>query len=375
MELRVFFLWLIVLVLVLEPMALAAADGEALQIPARASVLVDRASRRVLFAQNADELLPIASTTKIMTAMLALERTKPDDPVTASANASGVPGTSIYLSVGETLTMRQMLLGLMLRSGNDAAVAIAEHVSGSVAAFAILMNARAKVLGATAYFTNPHGLDQGGNGASALGLARIACEALSIPEFRTLVSTKTATLPWAGSQYLRSLSNKNRLLKTYPGATGIKTSFTDRAGRCLVFSAEQNGMELVGVVLNCGTWFESGETLLNWGFEHFRQVQLLAAGEIASEIPVTGGARGYACAAARDDFKTPVADTERCELRLNLPESLAAPVAAGQAIGTANAVVDGITVASIRLYATDAVEKRDYLSMLRRLMRFWRLWP
>ena len=372
---RVFFFWLLLLFILLEPVAMAAGDREALDVPARASVLVDRVSGRVLYAQNADELLPIASTTKVMTAMLALERSKPDDVVTASANASGVPGTSIYLSVGESLTMHQMLLGLMLRSGNDAAVAIAEHVAGSVEEFVNLTNARAKALGATAHFTNPHGLDQDGNGASALGLAKIACEALENPDFRALVRTKTATLPWAGSPYLRSLSNKNRLLKTFPGATGVKTGFTDRAGRCLVFSARQDGMELVGVVLGCGTWFESGETLLNWGFEHFHQVQLLAAGEIASEIPVVGGVRAYACAAAREDFKVPVADTERCELRLELPEELTAPVTAGQVVGKAHAMVDGKSVASIQLYATDAVEKRDYLAMLRRLLRFWRLWP
>jgi len=372
---RVFFFWLLILILLLEPVATAAGDGEPHKVIARASVLVDRASGRVLYAQNADALFPIASTTKVMTAMLALERSNPDDPVTASANASGVPGTSIYLSTGETLTMHQMLLGLMLRSGNDAAVAIAEHVAGSVDEFVALMNARAKALGATAHFTNPHGLDQDGNGASALGLAKIACEALENPDFRALVSTKTATLPWPGNLYMRSLANKNKLLKTYPGATGVKTGFTDRAGRCLVFSARQDGMELVGVVLCCGTWFETGETLLNWGFNNFHPVKLLAAGEIAAEVPVVGGVRGYACAAAKEGFVVPVGESERCELKLELPASLNAPVAAGQAIGWAHAVVDGKTVASIELYATDAVEKRDFLSMLRRLLRFWRLWP
>ena len=372
---RVFFFWVLVLILLLQPLAMAAADGEPLDIAARACVLVDRASGRVLYAHNADELLPIASTTKVMTAMLALERSNPDDPVTTSANASGVPGTSIYLTTGETLTMHQMLLGLMLRSGNDAAVAIAEHVAGSVDEFVAMMNARAKAIGAKAYFTNPHGLDQGGNGASALGLAKIACEALENPDFRHLVSTKTATLPWPGNLYMRSLDNKNKLLKTFPGATGVKTGFTSRAGRCLVFSAQQDGMELVGVVLNCGTWFETGETLLNWGFNQFHPVKLLAAGEIASEIPVANGLRSYACAATKADFVVPVAETERCELKLELPKSLDAPVAAGQVLGWAHAVVGGKTVASIQLFSTDGVDKRDYLSMLRRLLRFWRLWP
>jgi len=371
---RAFFL-LILCIAFCVPQVMAAADGEALDVSARAAVLMDAHSGRVLYALNENELLPIASTTKVMTALLALENSKPDDAVTASKNASGVPGTSIYLSTGETLTMRQMLLGLMLRSGNDAAVAIAEHVAGSVDAFARLMNERAEALGATAYFTNPHGLDQGGNGASALGLTRIAREALKNPEFRALVSTTKATLPWAGSPYQRSLSNKNKLLTTYEGATGVKTGFTDKAGRCLVFSAERGGMEMVGVVLNCGLWFDTAAALMDWGFENFRPVQLLAAGEIAAEIPVSGGVRKYACAAARENLVVPVSVTERCELVLDIPEKLDAPVAAGQYLGAANAVVNGTTVASVSLYATEDVEKRNYLAMLRRLLQYWRLWP
>jgi D-alanyl-D-alanine carboxypeptidase (penicillin-binding protein 5/6) len=350
------------LALLFQPVAMAAYDGDVLELTARACVLVDRASGRVLY-------------TKIMTALLALEHSQSDEIVTASKNASGVEGTSIYLSAGETLTMHQMLLGLMLRSGNDAAVAIAEHVSGSVDAFVNLMNERAEALGVTAHFTNPHGLDQGGNGASALGLAKIACEALENPDFRALVSTKSATLPWAGSKYLRSLKNKNKLLTTYDGATGVKTGFTDRAGRCLVFSAERDGMELVGVVLNCGAWFETGETLLDWGYAHFHPAELLAAGEIAAEIPVLSGVRGYVSAMAREDFIVPLADTERCALKLDLAGALSAPVKAGQVIGTAQAMVDGTAVASIKLYASESVEKRDFLQMLRRLLRFWRLWP
>ncbi len=372
---RVFFIWLIFLVILAQGSALASADGAAPDVAARASVLMDRASGRVLYAQNADELAPIASTTKIMTALLALERSRPDEIVTAGKNAAGVTGTSIYLSEGEQLTMEQMLLGLMLRSGNDAAVAIAEHVAGSVDAFAALMNARARALGAEAHFTNPNGLDQGENGASALGLAKIACQALENPSFRALVATSSATIPWRGNAYPRSLTNKNRLLKTYEGATGVKTGFTSRAGRCLVFSAQRGGMELVGVVLNCGAWFDAAAFLLDWGFEHFHPVRLLAAGEIAAEISVDGGVQDYVCAAIRGDFSVPIADNERCELKLDLPERLEAPVAAGQALGFARAVADGRTIASAPLYAAEAVEKRNYASILERLMRFWRLWP
>ena len=161
----------------------ARAEGE-LNVSARAAVLIDGATGRALYALNADKRYPMASTTKIMTALLALERCDLSETVTASANASGVPGTSIYLGEGEQLSMKDMLLGLMLRSGNDAAVAIAEHVSGSVEAFARLMNARAAALGADANFVTPNGLDAPGHGATARAMALIAREALKNEDFR-----------------------------------------------------------------------------------------------------------------------------------------------------------------------------------------------
>ena len=158
-------------VLVLVP--LSAAASEPFTVAAKGAVLIDADSGLVLFGQNENRMLPMASTTKVMTALIALERSTLDEKVTAGKNASGVPGTSLYLSEGETLTMEQMLYGLMLRSGNDAAVAIAEHVAGSVSAFAALMNARAEQLNATAHYLNPHGLDEEGHGITALGLARV----------------------------------------------------------------------------------------------------------------------------------------------------------------------------------------------------------
>ncbi len=142
-----------------------------------------------------------------------------------------------------------------------------------------------------------------------------------------------------------------------------------------MFSAQRGEMELVGAVLNCGTWFETGETLLDWAFERFYPVQMLAAGEIAAEIPVRGGVRGYACATTRKDFKVPVTNMERCTLEMELPEALTAPVSAGQAVGWAHAMIDGRTVASMPLYAAESVDQRDYLAMLRRLIKHWRLWP
>ena len=231
----------------------------------------------MLFGQNENEVLPEASCTKIMTALLALENASLDEQVTAGENAHGVEGTSIYLSEGETLSMEQMLYGLMLRSGNDAAVAIAEHVAGSVAAFAELANARAAELNADAHFVNPHGLDAEGHGASALGLARIMRQAMTLPDFRAITGTQRKIIPWVGNEYSRVLENKNRLLSSYQGATGGKTGYTSRAGRCLVFSAERDGMELIGCVLNCYSWFDTATVMLDYGFDHFRMERAHAA--------------------------------------------------------------------------------------------------
>ena len=256
----------------------SARASEALTVAAKGAVLIDGESGRILFAQNADEMLPEASCTKIMTALVALENSALDEDVTAGKNAHGVEGTSLYLSEGETLSMEQMLYGLMLRSGNDAAVAIAEHVAGSVEDFAAMMNRKAEELNADAHFVNPHGLDAEGHRASALGLARIMRAAMQNADFRTITGTQRKVIPWVGNEYSRVLENKNRLLRDYEGATGGKTGFTSKAGRCLVFSAERDGMELIGVVLNCYSWFDTATLMLDYGFEHFRMEQALASG-------------------------------------------------------------------------------------------------
>ena len=225
--------WAVIVCLLLQ----TAARADGLAVSARAAILIDGETGRVLYELNADTRLPMASTTKIMTALLAIERCPMDDAVTASENASGVTGTSIYLGSGETLTMHEMLLGLMLRSGNDAAVAISEHVAGSTENFAAMMNARAASLGADACFVTPNGLDASGHGATARAMALIAREAMKSETFREIVATQRAVIPWKNNEYSRVLNNKNRLLTGYDGATGIKTGFTGSAGRCLVFSA------------------------------------------------------------------------------------------------------------------------------------------
>ncbi|MEE1199452.1 MAG: hypothetical protein U0L09_02260 [Christensenellales bacterium] len=197
-------IWIVVAVLLIP----CASASESFSVDAKAAVLIDGITGRILFGQNENQMLPMASTTKIMTALLALENCTLSETVTAGPSAHGVEGTSIYLSEGETLPMEHMLYGLMLRSGNDAAVAIAEHVAGSVPAFAEMMNERAKTLNADAHFVNPHGLPAENHKASALGLAKIMQEAMAIPTFRVITSTTRKVIPWAGNEYSRVLENK-----------------------------------------------------------------------------------------------------------------------------------------------------------------------
>ncbi len=334
---------------------------------AKAYILMDLDSGRVLFEKNADQRLAIASTTKIMTCLLALENCDLSEKVTASKNASGVPGTSIYLSVGETLSMEDMLYGLMLRSGNDAAVAIAEHISGSAKEFAYLMNARAEELNADAYFTTPNGLDEGGNGASARGITLIAREAMKHDDFRKIVSTKKKTIPWVDHEYERVLTNKNKLLSDYEGAIGVKTGFTSKAGRCLVFAAEREDMTLVGCVLNCPDWFDESERLLDEGFNTYDVCVFHEKGEEVKTIYLGGR---EIIIAAGETVKAPVKEEDdvKTEIRLN---DLSLPVFEGQKAGEISITVNGEKIAVFDLVCMNTETKPSFSSAFGRVISLW----
>ena len=361
------------MILLVAALASAAARGsEALTVAAKGAALIDGASGRMLFGQNENEMLPEASCTKIMTALLALEHSALDEEVTAGKNAHGVTGTSIYLSEGETLTMEQMLYGLMLRSGNDAAVAIAEHVAGSVSAFAEMANARAAELDADARFVNPHGLDAEGHAASALGLARIMREAMKNPDFRTITATERKIIPWVGNEYSRVLENKNRLLHSYEGATGGKTGYTSKAGRCLVFSAKREGLELIGCVLNCYTWFDTAAVMLDYGFENFRMEQALERGQVAAQITVLDGERANVDAIAAEPLAAAVEIGAKVSVEIDAGP-LTAPVQKGQNVGVARLICNGKTVASCPLSAATQVQAWSISAAIRSVLRRWAL--
>jgi D-alanyl-D-alanine carboxypeptidase len=264
-----------------------------------------------------------------------------------------------------------MLYGLMLRSGNDAAVAVAEHIAGSVAAFAEMMNARAKALGANAHFVNPHGLDADGHGISALGLALVMREAMKNETFRKITGTRRKIIPWVGNEYSRVLENKNKLLKTYEGANGGKTGYTGKAGRCLVFSAERDGLSLIGAVLNCPTWFDTATALLDYGFENFRSEKALEGGQSIDAVTVRGGVSDMVNIVTDGPLRTAVPVGESVRIVRLLPSVIEAPVRAGQPLGKAQLRVGERVLDECRLIAGSDVQKRDLRQSIIRLLRGW----
>lgn len=239
---------------------------------AQAAVLLDGNSGRILFEKNSNTRLPIASITKVMTAILAIESGGDlDKLVTIGPNAVGVEGSSIYLKQGEKVPLRSLLYGLMLRSGNDAATAIAEYVGGSVPGFVYMMNQKARELGMNnTHFANPSGLDASDHYSTARDMAVLASYAMKNPTFKEIVSSKSKSVTWPSEPSGKRLFyNKNKLLSMYPGANGVKTGFTKKAHRTLIGGANKNGRQLITVTLNDGNDWKDHISMFNYGFNQF----------------------------------------------------------------------------------------------------------
>ena len=325
--------------------------AEALEVSARSALLLDGDTGQILWEKNARERSLIASTTKIMTALVALEHLDLDTVVEVPPEAVGIEGSSMYLTAGERLTVRDLLYGMMLRSGNDAAAALAVTVSGSQAKFAAEMNRKAEELGLRdIHFANPHGLDSEENYATAESLGRLAVAAMKNPAFREIVSTKQYT--GAG----RTLSNHNKLLWQYPGAVGVKTGYTKKAGRILVGSAERAGRRLISVTIHAPLDWEDHRTLLDYGFSLYETRTLAEPGQIVGQIPVISGKADYVNLIAADMTEFPMLPGESAEYRLLAPKFVYAPVERGMALGTLQILVAGKPAAEIPVECGETVE-------------------
>lgn len=327
--------------------------AEPSSLSAKSAILMEAETETVLFAKNERERLGMASTTKIMTALLAAERLSPTEAVTVPPEAVGIEGSSVYLVAGERLTVTELLYALMLASANDAATALAIAVAGSIEAFADLMNRRAEELGLLdTHFVNPHGLYHEDHYTTAHDLARLSAEVLRNPLLRAVCATQKTTIPFDGTEGGRYLRNHNRMLTRYEGAIGLKTGFTKKTGRCLVSAAQRDGMTLVAVTLNAPDDWRDHTALLDYGFAAYGWDTLFEAGEFRTALPLTGGIEAEVTLVNAEplrmllprEHETPTVTVEATS-RL-----VFAPVAEGDVLGTLCCSVDH-TSASVSLIA------------------------
>lgn len=343
-------------------------------VQAEACALIEASTGRVLYQQQGDVSLPMASTTKVMTALVVLERAELSDVVEIPKAASGIEGTSIYLETGEKLTVEQLLYGLLMKSGNDAATALAIYVGGSVEGFVEMMNDKATDLGLSGtHFQNPHGLPADGHVTTALDLSRIMANALRIPKFREILATPKIQIPWDGHPWNRVLTSKNQLLSSMEGCLGGKTGYTKAAGRCLVEACERDGMELISVVLNCPDWWNQTEDLLEYGFAEYRMVTLAQPGEVIATVQ-TGGVPGTLEVQAREALSVPAASDEHPVLRFEMPQTPDLPVDAGRDIAMAVAEINGQPIWQISLCAGQTVQANRYGDIIGRIFHRWPAW-
>lgn len=337
---------------ILAAICLYGAPVQALGVSARSAILMDGDSGQVLWEKNADQKSLIASTTKIMTALVVLEHAALDETVTVAAEAVGIEGSSMYLKSEETLTVENLLYGLMLSSGNDAAVALSIHVAGSPEEFAKLMNEKARFLGLeNTHFANPNGLDSEENYATARSLGKLAVAAMQNDSFRTIVSTKSYNCP---EHYM---TNHNKLLWQYDGAVGVKTGFTKQAGRILVGSAERDGRRLVSVTINAPSDWSDHKQMLDYGFTCYNPQTLVTRGQQVGTLEIISGTKAQVPLVASEDVSFSMLPGETPEFRLETEKLVYAPVRQGQVVGTMQVYVGSRLVSEQSVLAGAAVEQ------------------
>ncbi len=344
------------------------------EVSAKSYVLADAKTGEILFSRDENRRMPIASTTKILTCLVALENTKLDDIVTVTADSCGIEGSSIYLYEGEKLTVKDLLYGLMLESANDAAVCIAMHVSGSVEAFSELMNKRASEIGVqNSHFNNPHGLEDPEHYSTAYDMSRIWCEAMKNESFRHIVSTKNYRIDLDDEDGYRFLSNHNRLLKTFEFCIGGKTGYTKTAGRCLVSGAQYNGAELVMVTLDAPDDWKDHEALMEYAMSLYTTVEIATPGSVSHVIPVVGGKENKVGIKNIDSLTITVRNVKKLEASLEAPRFVYAPITDMTApVARVVYTVDGQKVAELRLYPEKELQSIEKKTFLQRILNIFK---
>ena len=331
-----------------------------LSLSAQSAALIEAESGTVIYEKNATKKLPMASTTKIMTALVVLESAELDRIVRIPKEACGIEGSSVYLREGEEFSVKELLYALMLASANDAATALAIEVCGSVDAFAERMNQKAAELSLEGtHFTNPHGLHDEDHYTTAKDLAAIACEASKNDVFREICTTKKTIRRRDSKESARLLINHNKLLARYNGCFGIKTGFTKTSGRCLVSGAEIDGLSFIAVTLNAPDDWNDHETLLNYGFSLYSKRTLAEAGEISFSLPILGGyQRSVLCANAESVCAVLPNDAGEVRTVIEMKRFEFAPVCKGDVVGTVYFICGDKIIAKVDIIALYSAQKR-----------------
>lgn len=334
-------------------------------INAQSAILIEAESNRVLFEHNSYTKLPMASTTKIMTALIALEKGNLNDLIKVDRDSVGIEGSSIYLYEGEIISLEDLLYGLMLRSGNDAAVAIGKHIGGDIDNFVKLMNEKAKKIGANnTNFTNPHGLHDDDHYTTAYDLALITSNAMELEKFKEISKTKS----WVANRGKNHIFyNKNKTLWEYEGGDGVKTGYTTKAGRCLVTSATRNGMQLIAVVLNDYNWFKDCYALMDYGFNNFKSYVILDKGQFVKRVAVNYGNKDEVNAIIEEPFIYPLKEEELEKIKVdyNVKDNATAPVNKGDILGKVNIYLDGKLIHKGNIVADKDIKE---LNMFRKII-------
>ena len=312
-----------------------------------ASAVVMAANGEIVYEKNASFQRPIASTTKIMTAIVVIENCGLDEVVEITSDSCNIEGSSMYLKAGESYTVRELLEGLMLVSGNDAAHALALHTAGSIDAFAELMNEKCRELGmVNSHFKNPHGLSEDGHYSTAADMAKLMVYCMENPDFAKLSATKSS------SNANHSFVNHNKLLHICPGCTGGKTGYTMAAGRCLVSSCERDNSRFVCVTLNAPDDWDDHMNLYNWAFSNYRMCDV--AQGLRFEIPVVSGEKDKVTLAA-DKLEVLIPKSEEIEIKAQMPHFIFAPVAEEEAGGSFKAYCKGELIAEGKLIFAESI--------------------
>ena len=329
-------------------------------VSAQAAILIEMSTGDTIYEKNADVRLPMASTTKIMTAVTALEHGDISKTVAVNPSACGVEGSSIYLTAEEKLTLEELLYAVMLESANDAAAAVAYEISGSIDDFAALMNETAEKIGlCNTHFTNPHGLDDEEHYTTAYDLAKLTAYAMGNPMFRKIVSTQKKTIPLNGDEGTRVLINHNKLLRLSDDVTGVKTGFTKRSGRCLVSAAERDGVSVIAVTLNAPDDWNDHLAMHELGFSEYSSVILADIGGVEIKIPCALSPDGFITASNKDSLTACLRSGADFDCVIEADRLLIPPVHEGDVVGRAVYYAGEQYLGEVLLYSANTVVQTE----------------